>query len=70
MIRTLSGIILRAILLLLAPYLIGRLIGRQLMYHDLLTMEPGGTAFFIIVMTAGCLRNISRITWFFHLQRG
>ena len=70
MFRTSAGIILRAILLIAAPFLIGRLIGRQLVYHDLLTMEPGGTAFFIIIMTAGILRNLCRITWFWHLERG
>jgi len=70
MIRTLSGIIVRIVFLIAAPYLIGSLMGRQLVYHDLLTMESGGTVFFIIAMTAGALRNISRLTWFFHLQRG
>lgn len=68
--RTIGGIVARSFLLLAAPYLVGKLIGRQLVYHDLLTMEPGGTAFLIIAMTAGILRNISRIACFFHLRRG
>lgn len=68
--RTVAGITIRAALLLAAPLLIGNFIGHPLIYHDLLTMEPGGSAFFIITMVAGIMRNISRLLWLNHLQRG
>jgi len=69
LVRTVAGVALRAVLLLSAPLLVGKLIGRPLEYHDLLTMEPGGCAFFIIAMLAGGIRNISRLLWFNHLER-
>ncbi|HWR13131.1 MAG TPA: serine hydrolase domain-containing protein [Rectinemataceae bacterium] len=68
--RTAIGAAVRVGLILIAPHLIGLLIGRSVEYHDLMTMEPGGTAFFIIAMIAGVLRNIARLLWFFHLERG
>jgi CubicO group peptidase (beta-lactamase class C family) len=68
--RTLAGIAVRAALLVAAPLLVGQFIGRPLEYHDLLTMEPGGCAFFIIAMIAGIMRNITRMLWLNHLERG
>jgi len=56
--------------LIAAPLLVGRLIGRPVIYHDLMTMEPGLGAFFIIGMITGSLRNITRLAWFVHLERG
>lgn len=69
-IRTAAGIIVRAGLLVAAPYLVGKIVGRPLVYHDLLIMEPGGAAFFIVVMIAAILRNISRLVWIVHMRHG
>ena len=68
--RTVAGIALRFGAFALAPILVGRLIGRPVVYHDLMTMEPGFGAFFIIAMVAGALRNCARLAWFVHLERG
>jgi len=68
--RTAAGIALRLGALIAAPLLVGRLIGRPVIYHDLMTMEPGLGAFFIIGMITGSLRNITRLAWFVHLERG
>jgi serine-type D-Ala-D-Ala carboxypeptidase/endopeptidase len=68
--RTVLGITARAVLLIAAPLLVGRFVGRSLEYHDLLTMEPGISAFFILAATAGILRNLTRLMWCFHLKRG
>jgi len=68
--RTLFGAIVRAALLFAAPFLVSLFIGRPIEYHDLLTMEPGGTAFFVIAMIAGFLRNVTRMLWFYHLEHG
>ncbi len=68
--RTISGIAARGLLLALAPIVVARFVGRNLEYHDLLQMEPGFAAFFIITMSAGIMRNLSRLAWFVHLRRG
>ncbi|HWP67998.1 MAG TPA: hypothetical protein VN437_01770, partial [Rectinemataceae bacterium] len=68
--RTVIGIVVRAALLFAAPLAAGWLVGRPLEYHDLLTMEPGLAAFFILAAIAGILRNLARLMWFFHLKRG
>jgi CubicO group peptidase (beta-lactamase class C family) len=70
LVRTVAGIALRLGAFALAPFLVGRLIGRPVVYHDLMTMEPGFGAFFIVAMIAGSLRNITRLAWYVHLERG
>lgn len=70
LLRTFAGLALRAAFLISAPFLIGWLIGKPLVYHDLLAVEPGGSAFFIIAMLAGIMRNAARMLWFVHLERG
>ncbi|MDP2790590.1 MAG: serine hydrolase domain-containing protein, partial [Rectinemataceae bacterium] len=70
LVRTFAGIALRAAFLISAPFLISRLIGKPLLYHDLLAVEPGGSTFFIIAMLAGIMRNVARMLWFIHLERG
>jgi CubicO group peptidase (beta-lactamase class C family) len=68
--RTVVGMIARGLLLVAAPIVVARFVGRNLEYHDLLLMEPGFAAFFVIAMSAGILRNISRLAWLLHLRRG
>ena len=68
--RTIIGIALRCSLLVAAPLLIGRIVGTTLIYHDLLTMEPGASALFIIAIIIGIMRNLARLIWFLHLKRG
>ena len=70
LLRTVIGIVLRAALLLTAPLTVQWLVGHPLEYHDLLTMEPGTAAFFILAAVAGIMRNLARLTWYFHLKRG
>ena len=70
LLRTVAGIVLRATLLLTAPLTVQWLVGHSLEYHDLLTMEPGTAAFFILAAVAGIMRNLARLTWYFHLKRG
>ncbi|PKL05936.1 MAG: hypothetical protein CVV53_06880, partial [Spirochaetae bacterium HGW-Spirochaetae-9] len=70
LIRTFAGIALRAGFLISAPFLISRLIGKPLVYHDLLAVEPGGSTFFLLAMLAGIMRNTARLLWFVHLERG
>jgi CubicO group peptidase (beta-lactamase class C family) len=68
--RTMLGIAIRCGLLVAAPLLVGRIVGTTLLYHDLLTMEPGASALFIIAMIIGLLRNLARLIWFLHLKQG
>jgi len=68
--RTIAGLVARIGLLAAVPLVIGRVIGMNLMYHDLLTMEPGMTALFIIAVVIGMYRNLARLIWFVHLRRG
>ena len=70
LLRTAVGIAMRAALLLAAPLAVGWLVGHPLVYHDLLTMEPGIAAFFILASITGIMRNLARLTWYFHLRRG
>lgn len=68
--RTVAGIAARGFLLVAAPLFIGKVVGRQLVYHDLLVMDPGAASFFIILFAAGIIRNLARIAWVVHLKRG
>ncbi|MCE1197204.1 beta-lactamase family protein [bacterium] len=68
--RTIAGIALRLGAFAAAPLLMGRLIGRPVVYHDFMTMDPGLGAFFIIAMIVGSFRNITRLAWLAHLERG
>lgn len=70
LIRTVSGIAARGFAVVAAPLFIGKVVGRNLVYHDLLVMDPGAASFFIILFAAGIIRNLARITWIFHLKRG
>ncbi|MFZ3110898.1 MAG: serine hydrolase domain-containing protein [Rectinemataceae bacterium] len=70
LLRTFAGLALRAAFLISAPLLLGQLIGKPLVYHDLLAVEPGGSTLFIIAMLAGIMRNAARMLWFVHLERG
>lgn len=68
--RTIAGIAARAALLVAAPFVVGRFVGRPLEYHDLLTIEPGFSVFFILAMGVGIFRNLTRLVCFRHLSRG
>jgi len=69
--RTLSGIAVRTLLLFAAPILVGVFLGiPRLGHHDLMTMEPGTYAAFIILACVGTMRNITRLVWLHRLTRG
>ncbi|MCE5256519.1 MAG: beta-lactamase family protein [Spirochaetaceae bacterium] len=61
--RTTFGLILRVLLIFLAPTLIGAIFGGSLTYHDLMVLEPGTSAFLAIALLAGALRNTTRLVW-------
>jgi len=69
--RTVVGIALRTFLLFTAPLLVGLFLGiPRLGYHDLMTMEPGMYAAFIILACVGWMRNIARLVWLHILAKG
>jgi CubicO group peptidase (beta-lactamase class C family) len=70
LLRTAAGTLFRGALLAIAPIVASRIVGRTLIYHDLLTMEPGITAMLIVACLIGILRNLARLIWFYYLERG
>lgn len=70
LVRTVLGIGLRSAILGLAPLAASRIVGKSLAYHDLLTMEPGFTVILIVACLIGILRNIARLAWSYHIERG
>ncbi len=69
--RTVSGVAARAFLLFAAPLLVGIFLGMpRLGYHDLMTMEPGIYAAFIILASVGTMRNVARLVWLRRLSKG
>ena len=62
-IRTALGGLIRFVLLIGAPLLIGAAIGRTLSYFDFLALEPGSMTLLVLAFFAGFLRNVARLVW-------
>jgi CubicO group peptidase (beta-lactamase class C family) len=68
--RTVWGLFFRAALLFSAPLLAGRLVGQSIGLYELMRVEPGVIAMFIIAMLSGMARNFTRIIWLVRMERG
>ncbi|HPS15487.1 MAG TPA: serine hydrolase domain-containing protein [Spirochaetales bacterium] len=62
-IRTTLGGLIRVVLLIGAPLLVGAVIGRTLSYLDFLALEPGSMTLLVLAFFAGFLRNVARLVW-------
>jgi CubicO group peptidase (beta-lactamase class C family) len=69
LIRTVVGLILRIIIVVLAPFAIEALVGRSVSYQEIIAFEPGISSMLMTALLFGALRNISRLVMVVRLRR-
>ncbi len=60
-VRTIVGLILRILVVVLAPFAIGALVGRVVSYQEVIAFEPGISSMLMTALFFGVLRNTSRL---------
>jgi len=68
LVRTIIGLILRILVVSLAPALTAALVGRQVRYDELIAYEPSLFSIVLIALMFGILRNISRLIMVYRLR--
>lgn len=68
-VRTIGGLLLRVLAVVLAPFAAGYLAGRAISYQELIAFEPGIASVLMTAMLFGAIRNMSRIILYMRLRR-
>ena len=68
MVRTIVGLVLRILIVLLAPLAIGALVGWQVTYQEIIAFEPGVSTMLMTALLFGVLRNITRLVMVLRLR--
>ncbi|HOH16341.1 MAG TPA: serine hydrolase domain-containing protein [Rectinema sp.] len=66
--RTIIGLVLRILIVLLAPLAIGALVGWQVTYQEIIAFEPGVSTMLMTALLFGALRNIARLVMVLRLR--
>jgi CubicO group peptidase (beta-lactamase class C family) len=61
LVRTIIGLVVRIIVVALAPFAIGALVGRAVSYQEIIAFEPGIASMLMTALLFGVLRNTSRL---------
>jgi len=69
LVRTIIGLLLRILIVVLAPFAVGALVGRSVSYQELIAFEPGISSMLMTALLFGVLRNVSRLVMVGRLRR-
>jgi len=61
LVRTIIGLVDRIVVVVLAPFVIGALVGRAVSYQEIIAFEPGIASMLMTALLFGVLRNTSRL---------